>query len=272
MERSTPGKRQRPTISRPLVFGLLRLTSFALGCPPEDPLGDPPKVRLAKRKKKKKPPEPPPQEVVMAEPIGIPGEDCPVPPRWLRMRACQWEGWAYAHGEAPLGLNPSHGRSRASLQARWSLAKSLGKVAKRRRIKLEGYEVPEVFSCEGTAHALARIKTSSDLPRCRAAVEGQTVPPEDCPDWARGESWSTEDEVLGVSVVTNIKNKGLARSAAIRRARRAAALVRQVTLVKNDESLQALTETTLLPTVRTEIAHCANATWGLMVVEKRGLR
>lgn len=196
----------------------------------------------------------------------LPGSDCPLAPSWTRLVPCTEEGWTYAFSEAPIGINPSLSRTKAAQKARWALAEALGQV-KEHRVRLVGAEVPEIYACEGTMYALARMHTSdAGLPGCGTTLASRAVAGEGCPEWSRGLAWSEAEGLVGVAQVDNIKSPSLARSAVLGRARHAAAELIELKLDERDDSLSAFTENRTLRTLKEEVARCGDTFWGRVLI------
>jgi len=197
----------------------------------------------------------------------LPGTDCPLAPSWTRLKPCLDKGWSYAQGEAPVGINPSLARSRAGLQARWALAEALGLV-REHRAQLSGAEVPELYACEGTMYALARMKTSDvgTLPSCGTTLDSHAVPAEGCPVWTRGLAWSEADGLVGIAQVDAIKSPSLARSSVLGRARHAASQLIVMKLDERDGKLSTFTASRPLVTLNEAVVQCAGAFWGRVTI------
>ena len=219
------------------------------------------------------PSSPSPIEAVELESTApLPGSACPLPPSWMFLRPCAEGGYAYARAETPEGLNPSLALREVSYRARWALAEALGWVQEG-RATLEGTEVPDLFVCEGTAHALARVETEAHhLPGCGTTLRSRAIAPEGCPEWARGRGWREEETIVGTAVSDNVDDPGLARSSVLRRARGAAAEVVRISLSERGGQIRGFTKTTGLTLVASDVARCDGRTWGRVRVERPNLK
>lgn len=235
------------------------------GCkeePPPRPEDLPPPVPKKKRHKIQIDPQ-------NLAPAPLPGDDCPLPPSWRKLRPCAEGGYVYAQGEAPLGINPSLARSQSAQRARWALAETLGRVEDG-RAEITGAEIPELYVCEGTAYALARMQAEApELPGCGTTLRDHAIAPEGCPEWARGQAWIEDDHIIGVAVVDGVRNRALARSSALRRARHAAAEVLELRLAKREDTVNGFSQDTLTTIADSEVVECDDRVWGHVKIERK---
>lgn len=220
-----------------------------------------------------------PKPIVLAEPApvpvtkplapveALPGSDCPVAPSWTRLAPCAEDGWIYAMAEGPIGINPSLSRRQVGHQARWALAEILGLV-KEQRVRLKGAEVPELFACEGTMYALARIRADKPgLPGCGTTLASHAIAADGCPQWTRGLSWSDDKGLIGVAEVDGIRSPSLARSAVLGRATSAAMDLVELKLSFSNDKISAYSQRQAVRTIDQETAQCGKSFWGKVRIE-----
>ncbi len=197
----------------------------------------------------------------------LPGTNCSVAPSWTRLVPCIQDDWIYAMAEAPVGINPSLGRSQAGHRARWALAEILGLVSEN-RARLKGAEVPELFICEGTIYALARMRAGrAELPGCGTTLASHAIAAQGCPQWTRGLSWSDDEGLVGVAEVDSIRSPSLARSSVLGRAKSAAMDLVELKLSVRDDKITAFSQPKSVRTLDQETAQCGTSFWGRVRIE-----
>ncbi|MCB9646212.1 MAG: hypothetical protein H6730_06390 [Deltaproteobacteria bacterium] len=236
------------------------------GCPAEQPQAPDAGAPVAPAA-----PDAGPIEVVRVDPVEpVPDPGCSQGPGWLRLTPCRRGPHVYAVGSAPVDLNASLGRTRATEQARFALAEALDQVDKEGQVTVRRSEVPQVHRCEDVLYALARIEyPAPNLPACPDAVDDPATTPAGCPEWTRGVAWLEDGAWVGVAQVDGIKNPVLARNAAVNRARHAVAAALEIDLAKRERGLGAVVHPRPLAERGSEVAECAGSVWGKVVTEGR---
>jgi hypothetical protein len=187
---------------------------------------------------------------------------CDHAPAWTSVSRCTYEDAVYASGKIKGVRDLSLARSAAAERARRAL---IGGASKAR---LQGSEVPDVFSCKGQVYALARAPksvVSGSFPRCDGkAIAARSSATNGCPDWTHRISWREGDTIFAVGAA-RLKNHVLAEATAGNRAR---AELTKAVLVETSANGAAASGAGSFSEVSKEMASCEGYTYVRLVAKQ----